>query len=268
MWSGSGDRHRSRTGVAAVPVCCAVKMTWALTVLAAAVAVAVELLEAMAIVLAVAASRRPRDAMWGGLAGAAACALLALALGPLLARLALSAVHLTIGALLLLFGLEWLRKGVLRLGGRRRRSSSVHEFEETREELAELPVAGGEQVDWSARLVAFKGVLLEGVEIVVIVAALAARPAGAAPAIAGALLAGIVVGAAGARLRRPLARVPETDLKYAVGVLLSTFGIFFAGEGLGVVWPAHDLALVYLALALLVVTQLQIRTLRAAGARA
>ena len=249
-------------------MCCAVLMAWVLTALAATVAVAVELLEAMAIVLAVAASRRPRDAVWGAAAGAGACVLLALALGPLLAGLARSTLHLTIGTLLLLFGLEWLRKGVLRLAGRRRRSSSVHEFDETREELDELPVGGAGDVDWAARLVAFKGVLLEGVEIVVIVTALAARPAGAAPAVAGGLLAALVVGAAGARLHRPLARVPETDLKYAVGVLLSTFGIFFAGEGLGIAWPAQDLALVYLALVLLAVTQLQVRTLRDAGARA
>ncbi len=94
-----------------------------LTALAAGVAVAVELLEAMAIVLAVGASRRWRDAVWGAVAGVAGCALLAIFLGPLLAGLPLDALRLTIGALLLLFGLEWLRKGTLRLGGRRRRSS-------------------------------------------------------------------------------------------------------------------------------------------------
>lgn len=98
-------------------------MTALLTALAAAVAVAVELLEALVIVLAVGASRRWRDALWGAAAGVAACAVLAAALGPLLAGLPLDTLHLTIGTLLLLFGLEWLRKGTMRLAGRRRRGS-------------------------------------------------------------------------------------------------------------------------------------------------
>jgi uncharacterized membrane protein len=237
-------------------------MQFVLTMLGAAVAVAVELLEAMAIVLAVGASRRWRDAVWGAVAGVAACALLAVVLGPLLAGLPLDALRITIGSLLLLFGLEWLRKGTLRLAGRRSRSSSAHEFEETREELGEAPLPASGEADWAARLVAFKGVLLEGVEIVVIVAALAARPAGAAPALAGAGVAAVAVTAAGAWLRAPLSRLPETELKYGVGILLTTFGLFFAGEGLGVEWPGGDAALLYLAGTLAAVTQLQIRGLR------
>lgn len=238
-----------------------------LTALAAAVAVAIELLEAMAIVLAVGASRRWRDALWGAAAGVTACALLALALGPVLAGLPLDVLRLTIGTLLLLFGLEWLRKGILRLAGRRARSSSSQEFDEAREELASAPaVAGGP--DWAARIVAFKGVLLEGVEIVVIVAALAAGPSGLAPALAGAGLATLAVVVAGARLRAPLQRIPETELKYGVGVLLTTFGVFFAGEGLSAGWAGGDLALVYIAAGLLAASQLQIRSLRLASAPA
>ena len=231
-------------------------MNAVLTALAAAVAVALELLEAMAIVLAVGASRRWRDAVWGAAAGVAACAVLAVTLGPLLADLPLDVLRLVIGTLLLLFGLEWLRKGTLRLAGRRRRSSPMHEFEQAREELDETPLPAAGQADWAARLVAFKGVLLEGVEIVVIVSALAARPSGAAPAIAGAAAAAVAVTAAGAWLRAPLSRLPETELKYGVGVLLTTFGIFFAAEGLGVEWPGGDLALLYLAAALVVATRL------------
>jgi len=168
----------------------------------------------MAIVLAVGASRRWRDAVWGAAAGVAARAILAVTLGPLLADLPLDMLRLVIGTLLLLFGLEWLRKGTLRLTGRRRRSSAVHEFEEARGELDEAPVPAAGRADWAARLVAFKGVLLEGLEIVVIVSALAARPSVAA--VAGAAIAAVAVTAAGAWLRAPLSRLPETELKYGV----------------------------------------------------
>ena len=234
-----------------------------LTVLAAAVAVAVELLEAMAIVLAVGASVSWRDAWIGAALGVLGCAVLAAVLGPVLAGLPLDTLRLVIGTLLLLFGLEWLRKGTLRLAGRRRRASSAHEYEETVEELQ-----AGDGSDWAARIVAFKGVLLEGVEVVIIVAALAARPSGPAPAIVGAVVAAVVVLAIGIKLRHPLSRLPETELKYGVGIVLSSLGLFFAAEGLGVDWPGGDLALLYVALAFVVATRAQISALRARGERA
>ena len=233
-------------------------MTFVLVALGAGVAVAVELLEALAIVLAVGISRRWSDALAGAAAAVAACAVLAVVLGPvLLASVPLDALRVAIGVLLLLFGLEWLRKATLRLAGRRARSSSVAEYVETREELEDAPLPPPGQADWAGRVVAFKGVLLEGVEIVVIVSALAARPSGPAPALLGAGAAAVLVLAAGAWLRRPLARIPETELKWGVGVLLSAFGVFFVAEGLGVEWPGGDVALVYLVAALAVVSQAQ-----------
>ena len=233
-------------------------MTFVLVAAGAGVAVAVELLEALAIVLAVGVSRSWSAALIGAAAAVVACALLAVLLGPiLLASVSLETLRLTIGVLLLLFGLEWLRKGTLRLAGRRSRSSSLAEFVEAHEELSGTPLPAAGQVDWAGRIVAFKGVLLEGVEIVVIVTALASRPSGPAPAFLGAAAAVVVVLSAGAWLRKPLARVPETELKWGVGVLLSAFGVFFAAEGLGVEWPAGDAAILYVVAALAIASQIQ-----------
>jgi Ca2+/H+ antiporter, TMEM165/GDT1 family len=233
-------------------------MTFVLVALGAAIAVSVELLEALAIVLAVGVARRWRDALIGAALAAIACALLAGVLGPvLLSSIPLDTLRVVIGVLLLLFGLEWLRKGTLRLAGRRAPASSLAEYVETQEELenAERPPPGAP--DWPARMVAFKGVLLEGVEVVIIVSALAARPSGAAPALVGAAAATLAVALAAGLLREPLTRVPETELKWAVGVLLSAFGIFFAAEGLDVQWPGDDLAVLYVAAVLATASQFQ-----------
>jgi uncharacterized membrane protein len=237
-------------------------MTFVLVALGAGVAVAVELLEALAIVLAVAVSRRPADALIGAAGAVAVCAVLAVVLGPVvLESVPLDTLRLVIGLLLLLFGLEWLRKGTLRLGGRRSRSSSAAEYEETREELDAAPLPPPGEADWAGRLVAFKGVFLEGFEIIVIVTALAARPSGPTPALVGAVAAAVIVIGAGAWLHRPLSRVPETELKWGVGVLLTAFGVFFTAEGLGVDWPGGDAAVLYIVAALAAVSQLQTRRL-------
>jgi uncharacterized membrane protein len=233
-------------------------MTFALIALGAAVAVGVELLEALAIVLAVALTRRWSDALIGAAGAVVACGLLAAVLGPvLLESFSFSTLRVTIGILLMLFGLEWLRKGTLRLAGRRRRASSLSEFEEAREDLEDAPLPPPGEADWAGRLVAFKGVLLEGIEVVVIVTALAERPSGPAPALAGASAALVAVVGAGVWLRRPLSRIPETELKWGVGVLLSSFGVFFAAEGMGVHWPGGDAAIVYTVATLAAVSQIQ-----------
>ena len=183
----------------------------------------------------------------------------------LVSRLAAEPLKLVIGVALVLFGLEWLRKGVLRLAGRRARSSAYAEYVEEREALAAAPPDGP---DWAARTVAFKGVLLEGLEVILIVTALAGPADSRVPALLGAGLAVVLTVVVGAVLHRPLRRVPETELKYAVGVLLSSFGVFFAAEGLGVEWPLGDGALLLIAATFVGASQLMAGRLRRVPAAA
>lgn len=235
-----------------------------LTLAGAALAVGLELLEAMAIVLAVGSTRRPRDAVIGAAGAVGLLAVAVVVVGPLvLARLPLEPLQVVIGTALLLFGLEWLRKGVLRLAGARAPSSSLQEYLDEREEMEALPPPEPGRPDWPARIVAGKGVLLEGLEVVLIVAALGAGPQGLAPAIAGAGVAVLFVIGLGFVLHRPLARLPESHLKYAVGVVLSSFGVFFLGEGLGVHWPGDDIALLYIAVAFVAAAHAQVAAVAA-----
>jgi Ca2+/H+ antiporter, TMEM165/GDT1 family len=222
-------------------------VTFVLTMAAAAAAAGIEMLEALAIVLAVGMARGFRDAWVGAVAAAVGAVLLCLALGPaLLGGADLHLLRVIVGSFLLLLGLEWLRKGILRLAGWRRRSSSYEEFIVERQALGGA-TAGGAGADWAARLVAFKGVFLEGLEVGLIVLALGGGPGRLAPALLGAAVALMLVVAIGIVLHRPLRRLPETQLKLGVGVALTAFGTFFSAEGLGVEWPLGDLALLYLA---------------------
>lgn len=242
-------------------------LSFVLTMLGAALACALELFEALAIVLAVALTRRARDAVIGALAATLVCILLGVVLGPVLInRVALTPLRLIIGIALLLFGLEWLRKGILRLAGRRSRSSSFKEFVEEQEALERMDLPEPGRADWAGRTLVFKGVLLEGVEVILIVTALAARPGGSTPALLGAGIAALATAGLGVVLHRPLQRVPETELKYVVGLVLSTFGTFFTAEGLGVHWPLGDAALLVIVAGWLVVSQLLARRLAAVPA--
>jgi Ca2+/H+ antiporter, TMEM165/GDT1 family len=222
-------------------------VNFALTLAASAGASAVELLEALAIVLAVGVTRGFRNALTGAIAAAVGVLSVCLVLGPALrAGAGIAVLRVIVGSALLLFGLEWLRKGVLRVAGRRRRASSYHEFLEARDEAAALPGALGER-DWAARGLAFQGVFLEGLEVGLIVLALGAAPGRLAPAVLGATCALALVAGAGFALREPLRRLPETQIKLGMGVALTAFGTYFTAEGLHARWPLAELAPLYLA---------------------
>jgi uncharacterized membrane protein len=222
-------------------------VNFALTLTAAAGASAIELLEALAIVLAVGVTRGFRNALTGALAAALGVVTLCLILGPALrAGAGIAVLRVIVGSALLLFGLEWLRKGVLRIAGRRRRASSYHEFVEARDAAATLPRAADGR-DWAARGLAFQGVFLEGLEVGLIVLALGAAPGHLEPALLGAAVALVLVAGAAFALRQPLQRLPETQIKLGMGVALAAFGTYFVAEGLHAYWPLSELAPLYLA---------------------
>jgi uncharacterized membrane protein len=216
-------------------------------------ACAVEAVEALTIVLAVGVTRSWSSALAGVGAALVALAAVVAALGPALLALPIDVLRLVVGGLLLAFGLRWLRKAVLRAAGLKALHDENAEFaarERAAREAGAAPAVGG-RLDGYAFAISFKGVLLEGVEVVFIVLTLGASQhrmglAAAAAALAVALVAGIGVAA-----RAPLARVPENTLKFAVGVMLSSFGLFWTAEGVGLSWPGGDAALLAIVAAVL-----------------
>ena len=204
----------------------------------------VEVVEAFTIILAVGTLQGWRPAALGAFAGLAALALLVAALGPALTHVPIHLLQLFIGILLLLFGMRWLRKAILRAAG----IIAIHD--EMAAFATETAQFRGEahrhrrNLDWIAGATAFKATVLEGLEVVFIVVAVGAGRDLLWPATFGALAACVLVLAIGAAIRRPLARVPENALKFGVGVMLSAFGVFWTGEGLGIAWPGQDAALV------------------------
>jgi uncharacterized membrane protein len=203
----------------------------------------VEVVEAFTIVLAVGVLRGWRPAAFGTAAGLGVLGAIVLGLGPVLDRVPIQLLQLTVGVLLLLFGMGWLRKAALRAAGVIPLHDEEAIFATETAHLAEEARRRRASLDWLAGVTAFKAVLLEGLEVVFIVIALGAGRGLLVPASLGALAACVLVLVIGAAVHRPLSRVPENTLKFGVGVMLSAFGVFWAGEGLGVDWPGHDLAL-------------------------
>ena len=236
-------------------------------VTAAFLASLVEAVEALTIVLAVATVRGWRSAGLGALAGLAVLALIVVALGPLLGHVPLRLLQFGIGVLLLLFGMRWLRKAILRSAGVIPVHDETMTFATETAELREQARRNGARLNWIAAVTTFKAVLLEGLEVVFIVIALGAGRGMLIPASAGAVAACLAVAAVGLIVHRPLARVPENTLKFAVGIMLSAFGVFWTGEGLGVAWPGEDLAIVAFAAMFLAVSGAAILLARRPKAR-
>ena len=206
----------------------------ALAIFAAA---AVECVEALTIVLAVGVTRGFRAPLLATAAAVLALAVLVVSLGGVLTtRVPEQGLKLAIGVLLLLFGLRWLHKAVLRSAG----VIALHdEAAEYRETVGALQGSVEGAFDWAGALVAFKGVFLEGVEVVFIVVAAGASSGRLVTASLAAVAAALVVAGVGVLVRHPLTRVPENTLKTGVGVALSSLGTFWAAEGMGTTWP-HD----------------------------
>jgi uncharacterized membrane protein len=228
----------------------------------------VEAVEALTIVLAVGSTRSWRSAMFGVGAALVSLAVVTAALGPALTALPINVLRAVVGGLLLIFGLQWLRKAILRASGLK----AVHDEESAFAEETELARAAGaveQGLDGYSFLVAFKGSFLEGLEVVFIALTFGSNQKDVPLAAAAAAAAVLLVACAGVALRAPLARVPENSLKFVVGVMLTSFGLFWGGEGTHAHWPGGAAALLVLvpATALFsVATVLSLRHLQAARA--
>jgi uncharacterized membrane protein len=229
-------------------------------------ACAVEAVEAFTIVLAVGSTRKWSSALLGVAVAAVVLGALIAALGPALTILPIGILRLVVGGLLLVFGLQWLRKAILRAGGVKALHDEATAFEQ--EAVAARGAAfEQEAVDSYAFAIAFKAVLLEGLEVAFIVLTFGANQHDVPLAALAASLAVISVIAAGLLARAPLARVPENSMKFAVGVLLTTFGVFWGAEGAGASWPGGDAALPLLALLIFAASWLMVRSLRSGSPR-
>jgi len=222
----------------------------------------VEAVEALTIVLAVGVVRGWRSTLIGvGVAGLVLGVVVAV-LGPALRLIPIGTLRLVVGALLLVFGLQWLRKAILRSSGYKALHDENAAFREEQEAAASATRVERAGMDWYSFTIAFKGVLLEGLEVVFIVVTFGAAQGRLPLAAAAAVAAVLAVAIVGVLVRAPLERVPENTIKFAVGLALTTFGIFWGGEGAGVSWPGSDLAILAILAFLAVVSFVLVRQLR------
>jgi uncharacterized membrane protein len=238
-----------------------------LLVLSVFLACAVEAVEALTIVLAAGTSRDWRSALTGVGAGLLVLAAIVAALGPALTVVPIGWLRLVVGGLLLVFGLQWLRKAILRAAGLKALHDETAIY--ARQTAAARAAARESRFavpDWYAFTLSFKGVLLEGLEVAFIVVTFGANQGSIGLAVLGAAAAVLLVVAAGVAVRGPLARVPENTMKFAVGALLTSFGVFWGAEGAGAHWPGGDAAILAL-LAFTVAASLAATAVLRAGRR-
>jgi uncharacterized membrane protein len=230
-------------------------MQWAVAT-AAFLASAVEFVEAFTIVLVVGVTINWRSSLIGTLAAAATLALIVATFGVALVQFVpIDILRLTVGVLLILFGLKWLKKAILRYSGLKALHDEEAIFEETMAEIRARGETITPKIEPFGVALSYKAVLLEGLEVAFIVITfgtsaatnVCSKACGISSATLGAAIAGILVILLGSLVRAPLKQVPENTLKFVVGVMLTTFGTFWAGEGLGVEWPYADAFLLVLA---------------------
>jgi uncharacterized membrane protein len=238
--------------------------------LAAAVfaACAVEAVEALTIVIAVGSTRSWSSALSGVGVALAILAALVAALGPALTALPIGVLRVAVGGVLLVFGLQWLRKAILRAGGLKALHDEAAAFVQHSEAARAAAGATAPSFDGYSFTIALKGVLLEGLEVAFIVLTFGANQHRIALAAIAAGAAIALVVAVGVAVREPLSRVPENALKFAVGVLLTSFGTFWGAEGAGAAWPGGDAALLVIVPALLAISVLFVALVRRGAARA
>jgi uncharacterized membrane protein len=215
----------------------------ALLVVAAFLASTVEMVEALTIVLAVGVTRGWRSVMYGVATATLALAVVVAALGPAITHLPIDGLRLFVGGVLLIFGLQWLRKAILRASGFKDLHDEDAIYARELEELRSAGTVAKAGTDWYGFTVAFKGVFLEGLEVAFIVVTFGGTQHNVGLAAVGAVAALVVVAVVGAFVHAPLSRVPENLLKYVVGVMLTSFGIFWGAEGAGASWPGSDLSI-------------------------
>jgi MYXO-CTERM domain-containing protein len=218
-------------------------VTAAFLVASAFIASAVEFVEALTIVLAAGLTRGWRSSLTGLAAATVALAAIVAALGPTLKLIPIDALRLVVGALLLAFGLQWLRKAILRASGYKALHDEAAIFAREAEEARSATSDVRAGLDWYGFTLAFKGVLLEGLEVAFIVITFGSTQGNIGLAALGAGIALVLVATVGVLVRAPLSRVPENTMKFAVGVMLTTFGIFWSTEGVGAHWPGDDASL-------------------------
>jgi uncharacterized membrane protein len=237
-------------------------MNAGLLLLSVFLASAVEMVEALTIVLAAGITRGWRSALTGVAAAVVALAVIVAALGPALSTVPLSALRLVIGALLLVFGLQWLRKAILRASGYKALHDEDAIFARELDEARTGERSASGSLDWFGFTLAFKGVLLEGLEVAFIVITFGSTQHQIPLAALGAGVAVVLVAIVGIAVRAPLSRVPENAMKFAVGIMLSSFGSFWAAEGAGAHWPGGDASLLGVLALMLASSALLVTVLR------